>query len=238
MDNRERFVTKYIKAISEENDQYFILKQENKEVVSTWHDIPWINENGTFNMVVEIPARTAKKMEMHKSMSGNPIVQDVNEFLKPRYYSREINWNYGFIPQTWENPEHSYVCVENLRGDGDPIDVIDISTISKHIGQVVMVKVLGVYALIDEEEVDWKVIAIDAMDPKSEIVHDIDDVDIHFPGELLSIYTWFRDYKIPDGKKANRYAFNEKKCMNNFFAKIVIENAHNQWKDAEFHNKK
>jgi inorganic pyrophosphatase len=33
--------------------------------------------------------------------------------------------------------------------------------------QVVKVKVLGAFALVDEGELDWKVIAIDVNDPKA-----------------------------------------------------------------------
>lgn len=34
-------------------------------------------------------------------------------------------WNYGAIPQTWEDPDHIDPNT-NCRGDGDPIDVIEI----------------------------------------------------------------------------------------------------------------
>jgi inorganic pyrophosphatase len=31
-----------------------------------------------------------------------------------------INWNYGLLPQTWEDPSHSNSDVENAFGDNDP----------------------------------------------------------------------------------------------------------------------
>ena len=34
-------------------------------------------------------------------------------------------WNYGAIPQTWEDPEHIDPDTK-CRGDGDPVDVIEI----------------------------------------------------------------------------------------------------------------
>lgn len=43
-----------------------------------------------------------------------------------------------------------------------------------------------------------------------------------FPGELEKIRVWFRDYKIPDGKPANAFGFDDK-CMNREFALEVIE---------------
>lgn len=37
-----------------------------------------------------------------------------------------------------------------------------------------------------------------------------------FPGELQKILEWFRDYKIPDGKPANAFGF-ENKCLDKAF---------------------
>jgi len=37
------------------------------------------------------------------------------------------------------------------------------------------------------------------------------------PGELQKVLEWFRDYKIPDGKPANKFGF-DNKCMNKAFA--------------------
>lgn len=45
-------------------------------------------------------------------------------------------------------------------------------------------QVLGVMAMIDEGETDWKVIGIDVNDPLAEKINDIDDVDKHMPGQL------------------------------------------------------
>lgn len=42
----------------------------------------------------------------------------------------------------------------------------------------------------------------------------------HFPGELTKILEWFRDYKIPDGKPANKFGY-DNKCMNKEFAHKV-----------------
>ena len=41
------------------------------------------------------------------------------------------------------------------------------------------------------------------------------------PGELERIMTWFRDYKIPDGKPANQYGY-DAKALDAAFAKNVV----------------
>jgi hypothetical protein len=45
--------------------------------VSPWHDIPLMNDDGTLNMVVEIPRWTRSKMEIATQEPFNPIKQDV-----------------------------------------------------------------------------------------------------------------------------------------------------------------
>ena len=36
---------------------------------------------------------------------GTPIKQDIKKG-KLRFYPYNINWNYGLLPQTWEDPGH------------------------------------------------------------------------------------------------------------------------------------
>ena len=44
-----------------------------------------------------------------------------------------------------------------LQGDNDPVDVVEISSAAHKQGGVYKVKPLGVYAMIDDGELDWKV---------------------------------------------------------------------------------
>merc|ERR1719215_1144081 len=57
-------------------------------------------------------------------------------------------------------------------GDNDPIDVCEIGHKIQPRGAVIQVKVLGVFAMIDEGETDWKVICIDVTDPLAENLND------------------------------------------------------------------
>ena len=47
-------------------------------------------------------------------------------------------------------------------------------------------KPLGALAMIDEGELDWKIVAISLDDPKAALVNDVDDVEKHFPVCLFS----------------------------------------------------
>lgn len=48
-------------------------------------------------------------------------------------------------------------------------------------------KPLAALAMIDEGELDWKIIAISLDDPKASLVNDIDDVEKHFPVFIFSL---------------------------------------------------
>jgi inorganic pyrophosphatase len=114
--------------------------------------------------------------------------------------------------QTWEDPNTIHPETK-AKGDNDPLDVCEIGELVGHPGQIKQVKVLGVMALLDEEETDWKVIVIDVNDPLAPKLNDIEDVERHLPGLLRATNEWFRIYKIPDGKPENQFAFSGE-CKN------------------------
>ena len=57
------------------------------------------------------------------------------------------------------------------------MDVVEIGRATLDMGGVYRVKPLGVYAMIDDGELDWKVIAINVDDPKADLVNDVEDVE-------------------------------------------------------------
>ncbi|THG16410.1 hypothetical protein TEA_005853 [Camellia sinensis var. sinensis] len=121
-----------------------------------------------------------------------------------------INWNYGLFPQTWEDPSFANSEVERALGDNDPVDVVEIGQTRGKIGQIMKVKPLAALAMLDEGELDWKIVAISLDDPRASLVNDIDDVEKHLPGTLTAVRDWFRDYKIPDGKPAKKFGLGNK----------------------------
>ncbi|TMX04942.1 hypothetical protein EJD97_003727 [Solanum chilense] len=190
--------------------------------ISPWHDIPLHLGDGVFNFVVEIPKESSAKMEVATDEQNTPIKQDTKKG-KLRYYPYNIHWNYGLLPQTWEDPTFANTEVEGAFGDNDPVDVVEIGESRGKIGQVLKVKPLAALAMIDEGELDWKIVAISLDDPRASLVNDVDDVEKHFPGTLTAIRDWFRDYKIPDGKPANRFALGNKPANKDYALKIITE---------------
>lgn len=199
----------------------FFVDNSGKKV-SPWHDIPLHLGDGVFNFVVEIPKESSAKMEVATDELYTPIKQDTKKG-KLRYYPYNINWNYGLLPQTWEDPSLANSEVEGAFGDNDPVDVVEIGEKQRKIGEILKVKPLGALAMIDEGELDWKIIAISLDDPKASLVNDVEDVEKHFPGTLTAIRDWFRDYKIPDGKPANKFGLGNKAANKDYALKVITE---------------
>ena len=144
------------------------------------------------------------------------------------------------------------------KGDGDPVDVMDIGSKLHQTGEVIQVKILGTIAMIDEGQTDWKVVGIDIEDPLAPKFSDISDVDVYMPKLLKSTVEWLRNYKVhvpgvqtcfgypvlqmysnvsdikilifqmADGKPANTFAFNARSKTKNFTLNVLRE-THQQW---------
>lgn len=210
-----------------ESFRRFYIDGDGKEV-SPWHDVPTYSETeGEFWMVTEIPKMTKPKMEANTKEEMTPIAQDIKKG-KLRDYHGPIFWNYGFLPQTWEDPNHEHPELK-VMGDDDPVDVVEIGSRAHAQGEIVKVKVLGVLAMIDDGELDWKMIAIDVSDPLADSLTDISDVETKMPGVISGIREWFRWYKTPDGKPLNEFGF-EEKVLDRAAALEVIQETHGFWK--------
>ncbi|KAM3623877.1 uncharacterized protein V6R79_016622 [Siganus canaliculatus] len=230
-------------------DYRIYFKTSDGKYISPFHDIPFIaateqdndvpakktkknDSDVLYNMVVEVPRWSNAKMEIATKEPLNPIKQDVKKG-KLRYVAnifphKGYIWNYGAIPQTWEDPNHTDEETK-CCGDNDPIDVCEIGSQVCSPGQVIQVKVLGILAMIDEGEMDWKVIAINAEDPDAKNLNNIEDVRKIRPGHLEATVDWFRKYKVPDGKPENQFGFNGQ-FKDKDFAVEVIKSTHEHWR--------
>jgi len=182
----------------------FLAGSEVNKFVSPWHDVPLYADEKTnlFNMVVEIPMYSTAKMEVSKTEPGNPIMQDEKN-SKPRFYSYGIPFfNYGLLPQTWEDSNHVDLNTGAV-GDADPIDVIELGSTALAMGEVVVVKVIGSLALIDEGETDHKIIAIRKTDIHFSQIHSISDLEKWKPDVAAQLVDWMKNYKTTDGKGQN-----------------------------------
>jgi inorganic pyrophosphatase len=228
------------------NVRYFF-DYESKRI-SPWHDIPYAAKKEgdvtLLHFVCEIPKGTAKKFEIVTKngvdgdpgpFENNPIMQDRKKDKKSgEFYLREYKYpeenpgtmvNYGAVPQTWEDPDH--VTPEtDAKGDDDPIDVVQLNDASCQTGDVQVVRPLGIFALIDDGETDWKMLVVDvnAKDAASKW-KSLKDVPKETQTALIK---WFKEYKIPEGKGENEIAMKEE-IQDEVFAAKVAQETHKAW---------
>jgi len=214
--------------------QHRVFIEKDGQVVSAFHDIPLFADEsqGVLNMIVEVPRWTNAKMETSKDEPFNPILQDTKKgklrFVRNAFPHHGYIWNYGAFPQTWEDPNATHPETK-AKGDNDPLDVCEIGESVGYVGQIKQVKILGIMALLDEGETDWKVIVVDVKDPLAPKLNDIEDVERHLPGLIRATNEWFRIYKIPDGKPENQFAFSGE-AKNRRYAMEVVHECNEAWK--------
>lgn len=158
----------------------------NKKV--DYYNIPVKSLDNNFNAVIEIPAGTNKKFEYNKE-------SQTFEIDKKERQERVINFlpypgNYGFLPSTYSDPKKG--------GDGDALDVLVLSE-SVATGTVLEISPIALLKLIDNGEVDYKVIAIPS-DVKHQIikVNNYNDFSNRFPEIKQIIELWFLNYNKAD----------------------------------------
>jgi len=221
--------TKPTGAVGTKEWRLFFFQGDKK--ISPWHDIALYPQgSGPKDILVtyvnEIPRGTRPKLEIATKEEGNPIKQDIKKGNLRLFTYGDIPFNYGALPQTWEDPSHVHKDTQCV-GDNDPLDVVEVSSTPLPIGAVVTVRVLGLLGLIDEGETDWKIIAINVADPLAQTLLDSDDLETFHPHVVSTIRDWFKNYKTTDGKAVNRFAFDEKMRSQAYAMRVVDECYHN-----------
>ncbi|MBD3345129.1 MAG: inorganic diphosphatase [Chitinivibrionales bacterium] len=151
-----------------------------------FRDYAAVDSSGNVNVVVEIPAGTNEKWEVDKSTGE--LKWDFKRG-KPRIVSH-IGYpvNYGMIPGTF--------LPEQMGGDGDPLDVIIIGPAIGR-GRVVAVRLVGVLKILDDGEIDNKIIALL---PGSSLhkISGMKELRDEYKWITDIIKIWFSHYKDPE----------------------------------------
>jgi len=219
------------------------VKPDGLSPLSPWHDLPLYPQGVTpsttstssppsssgptlVNFVCEIPRGVTAKLEVQKKLPHNPIMQDTKKGALRYYTYGSPFFNYGMLPQTWEDP--SKRGFNGTAGDNDPLDVMEIGSRPFKMGEMRAVKVLGDLELIDQGELDHKIIVIDATDPLASKVHSASDLKVHMPGVLEKLVEWLKRYKTTEGKPLNVLASDTPKTAAE--AAAVVGECHASWK--------
>lgn len=139
------------------------------------------------NVVVEIPQGSAIKYEMDKE-SG---FIKVDRFA---FTTMVYPFNYGFIPQTHAE-------------DGDPADVLVISTYPVQPGTYISVRPIGMLEMEDEEGVDTKILAVPVakVDPFYSDIQDIDDLNETIKKKIQHFFNHYKELEAGKWVKTRNF---------------------------------
>lgn len=148
--------------------------------MNLWHDVPLGKDAPEeINVIVEIPKGSPNKYEVDKETG-------LIKLDRANYSSAPYPFDYGFAPQTyWE--------------DGDPLDVIVLTTFPLAPGILVTVRPVAVMEMIDSGDSDYKIIAVPVEDKRWDDVKDLGDINAH---SLKEFQHFFETYKALKGKPA------------------------------------
>lgn len=134
--------------------------------------------------LIEIPTGSKNKYEVDHE-TGRVKLDRV--LYSAQYYPTE----YGFIENT-------------LAADGDPLDILVISSFPTFPGCLIDARVIGVMEMVDSGEEDVKLISVVNDDPRFDGINSLDDLEKH---KLDEIRNFFDTYKILQNKKVETGRF-------------------------------
>jgi inorganic pyrophosphatase len=124
------------------------------------------------NVIIEIPKGSKNKYELDKETGL--ITLD-----RAMHTSQDYPFDYGFMPMShWE--------------DGDPLDVVVLTTYPLALGVLVHVRPVAIMNMVDGGDSDAKIIAVPINDPRWDSVHDLADINKH---TIKEIEHFFLTYK-------------------------------------------
>jgi inorganic pyrophosphatase len=136
---------------------------------------------GEINVIIEIPA--------HSDPVKYELDKETGAMFVDRFMSTAMHYpcNYGYVPHT-------------LSKDGDPVDVLVLTTYPLIPGSVIECRPIGVLKMTDESGDDAKVLAVPA-DKLSRMYRKIQDFRDIPEGQLGQIAHFFEHYKdLDEGK--------------------------------------
>lgn len=129
---------------------------------------------------------------------------------RPNLYSSSVPLLYGFIPRTYSDSISAAYCMQqtglkNLRGDGDPLDIIVLTDRFVHRGDILVdAYPIGGLRMIDKGEADDKILAVLKDDQTYGHITNMSEV----PEPLLKrIKHYFLSYKDDPDNESDRTVF-------------------------------
>ena len=125
------------------------------------------------NAIIEIPVGTKNKYEVDKERGRVKLDRVL-------YSAMTYPAEYGYVEDT-------------LAGDGDPLDILVISSEPSFPGCVVPARVIGYLEMYDNGKEDIKIISVVDVDPRYREIEKLEDLSSF---TLQEIKNFFENYKV------------------------------------------
>lgn len=93
-----------------------------------------------------------------------------------------------------------------------------------HLYEMPQMKIIGCLCLIDQGELDWKILAVEEAYAKDRGIRDVNSFNQKNPGAVKEVLEWMRTYKTYDGKKENSFGYDEQVLSVEKTIEIIYEN--------------
>ena len=123
---------------------------------------------------------------------------------RPQKYSNVVPALYGFIPQSFCGDSVAGFCMErsgreNIKGDGDPLDVCVLTERTIAHGDIIAtVKPIGGFRMLDGDEADDKIIAVLRNDATYRGYNDIEELPHIVVDRLKHYFLTYKDMPAMD----------------------------------------
>lgn len=154
-----------------------------KDSVHFLHGYPAMVGDSLVNVVIEIPTGTLEKWEVNKE-NGHlelPKIDGVRRVVDYLGYPG----NYGMVPQSLQDAA--------VGGDGDPLDILILGPPITR-GSLAECRVIGIIRMLDNGELDDKLIALPAKG-YLENIRTLKNLEADYPGMIEILTIWFKNYK-------------------------------------------
>lgn len=141
--------------------------------LSLLHDItPGDNIPNEITVIIEIAKGSKNKYELDKTTG-------LIKLDRVMHTGQDYPFDYGFVPQThWH--------------DGDPLDVVMLTTYPLISGVLLTARPVAVIDMIDGGDSDAKIVAVPTEDPRFKNIKDLSDVNPHTIEEIIHFFETYK----------------------------------------------
>ncbi len=140
----------------------------------SYHTIP-IGDNApqTVNAIIEIPQGSSNKYEFDHDLE---IFKLDRTLYSPLFYP----FDYGWVADT-------------LAEDGDPLDILVITSQPTFPGCLIEARPLGILMMRDDKGPDEKILSVASADPRFTNMHRLSDLPTHILKEIVHFFDIYKE---------------------------------------------